>query len=77
MLVTERVVCDVVFQRTCEPPEGSDVRRNFVPVIVRPSAALPAGAVLGLMLVIVGVGLGGGKTSKATGLESPFVPVPE
>src|SRR5580658_411 len=77
MLVTARFVCVVVFQRTWEPPVGSDVGIKFVPVIVRVVPALPAAALLGLMLVTVGTGLGTGKTTNATGLESPFVPVPE
>ena len=58
MFVTERFVCVVVFQRTCEPPEASEVRRKFVPTMVRVRAALPAAAVLGVTLVTVGMGLG-------------------
>jgi hypothetical protein len=77
MFVTDRLVCVVVFHRTWEPPEGSEVRRKFVPVMVKVSAALPAVAVLGLTLETVGTGLGGGKISKATGFERPLVPAPE
>jgi hypothetical protein len=56
---------------------GSEVKRKFVPVMVSGTAALPTGALLGAMLVTAGTGLPGGKTTKATGLESPFVPAPE
>jgi hypothetical protein len=77
MLVTARLTCDVVFQFTWEPPEGSVVRRKLVPVMVIGVSALPGAAVLGLTLVTVGTGLGGGLTKNATGLESPLFPAPE
>jgi hypothetical protein len=77
MLDGVRVVCDVVFQFTWELLAGAVPEIKLAPAMVSVTAALPAAAVLGVMLVIVGTGLGGGKTSKATGLESPFVPVPE
>ena len=80
MPVIVRFDCAVVFQRTCEPPGGLvevGSERKFVPVMVMGTAALPAVAVLGLTLVIVGMGLAGGYTSKATGLERPLVPLPE
>src|SRR5579864_147382 len=77
MFMGVRFVCVVVFQCTCEYWVGSELARKFVPIMVSGRSALPAATVLGLMLVTVGTGFGGGKISKATGLESPFVPEPE
>ena len=77
ILAGVRVVCVVVFQFTWEPLVELDPGIKLVPTMVTVTAALPATAVFGVMLVTVGTGLGGEKTSKAKALESPFVPVPE
>src|SRR5271169_1810876 len=77
MLVGVRVVCVVVFQFTWELFEGVVPVMKLVPTRVSVIAALPATPVFGVILVSVGEGLGGGKTSNAKALESPLVPVPE
>ena len=65
------------FQRTCEPPDGSEVGRKEPPLIVRVKEGLPAAAELGEMEETVGNGFAAGLTTKVSVLERPLVPVPE
>ena len=51
--------------------------RKPEPLSINVNDALPAGALLGLMLVSPGKGFGDGLMVKARGLERPFCPAPE
>src|SRR5580692_2768875 len=78
MLTMGSVLCvGPEFQCTCEPPDGSEVGRKFVPLTVSVKEALPAAALVGDIEVIVGRALPGGLTMNARELESPLFPAPD
>ena len=65
------------FQRTCEPPDGSDVGRKLLPLTVRVNDGLPAAAVFGEIEVMAGTGLPGGLMINVRVFDRPLFPVPE
>ena len=78
MLPMASVLCvGPEFQWTWDPPEGSDVGRKLLPVIVRVTGALPAAALVGDIEETTGSGLPAGLMMNAMELESPFCPAPD
>src|SRR5271168_4015235 len=65
------------FQRTSEPPDGSEVKIKLLPLTVRVKEALPAAAVVGEREVTAGTGFAGGLMVNEMTLERPFCPAPE
>jgi hypothetical protein len=65
------------FQRTWEPPDGSDVGMNCLPVRLRVSVGLPGAALPGVKPSSSGRGLGAGLITKLRVLERPLSVLPE
>src|SRR5262245_7392548 len=75
---TTSVFCvPLAFQRTCDPPDGSEVGRNCLPVRLRVNAGLPGAALFGVRESSSGSGLGAGLITKLMVLESPLSFEPE
>src|SRR6516225_4144368 len=77
VLVGKVVWAPLAFQRTCEPPVGSEEGIKLEPLTVRVTAALPGAAEVGEIEERTGRGFAAGLMMKVMVLESPLLVEPE
>jgi hypothetical protein len=77
LLVAKVVWVPLAFQRTNEPPEGSEEGMKLEPFRVRVRAVLPGAAEVGDIEERTGRGFGVGLMMKVRVFESPLSVLPE